>query len=277
MAKRTESKAVQKVEGVEANWLQGYIDNDDSFEGIEEYIRIPRIKLVQGMSDEELKDNFNEGSAIIRPGDALICVKKESFDFVPLFRFTEFAKHTDLKDKGKRPMVVQSSFDKSGELAARARDSKLRYEIYEEDEGQDKPRKYRYVEHLRFPGVIVGERDLAGTQVVLSFEKGEFNQGVALLNAMRLRKVVVGDQRVTAPMYTQVWSFTPAFRDRGDKKWWGFDYAPAEPSLIPPTQVDEYRDAHVELKEAFNKKAIIVEGDEPDDEGDDDVSNTSKL
>ena len=175
LSSRTET-AIKKV-GVNPDYLAQYVEKDNSLDTLREYRVVPRFKIIQATTDTELKKNFGEGSIIIRPGDALICKfeeKPESFDFVPLFFFVEWAMWRDLKGTG--PMILDRSHDPTSELATKSKRADTRKELYPgHEEYQDKDKLYNsYVEHLRFIGVIYGDHPLVGTPVTLSFERGEW-------------------------------------------------------------------------------------------------------
>ena len=175
---------------------------------------------------EELKKQFGEGAIVMRPGNQLVCSEGESFLFVPIFFFAEFTKRSDLNDK-ESPMTLVRSFDQASDLAQLARDPDKREEVYEGHEGRPEKdqMKYRYVESLRFAGVIYGDHELTGTPCSLSFERGEFSQGKNFVSAIRLRKTKVetedGIRAVAVPLWAQVWEIGSVFRDKGAKKWFG--------------------------------------------------------
>jgi hypothetical protein len=265
MAKRTESQ-ITKVDGVQE--LLKYTKEDDSLVKLSEYVIIPFVKVIQGMSDQELKDEFGEGSVILRPGDTKIIDRKETFLFVPIFFYTLFRKWGDRKDS---QMVHETSFDPTSEVAKIARDSERWDEVYEEDieKPEKEQRHYRYVEHLCFIGEIYGEHDLAGNKCLISFQKGDFRVGRSFASGIKMRKQKVevdgeAEQIVPVPLWAQVWEFKVSLRDRNENKWWGFDpINPKEVSpIISPDEFQKFHQIYEELCKAHAANMIRIDGEE---------------
>lgn len=271
MNKRTE-QSITKVQGTDPNWLANYIEQDQSLQGMEEYRILPRIKVIQSMTDQNLKKMFGEGTIIIRPGDAVLWKDgDEPFLFVPLFFCVEFTKFADLRDKESGVVIVERSFDPTSDIAKKSRDSELRFEIYEGQEKKKDPMKYRYVEHLRFFGVIYGSHQLAWQFIALSFERGEFGQGRNFISAIKMRKTRIGDKSVPVPLWSQVWALKGVFRDKGDKKWYGIDFVAPDDPMINPGDAEQMFAFHKEMKELFEKQRLLVDEqqieDNPGDSG----------
>ena len=261
---RTELQSI-KVMGVQD--LLKYEDTDTSLETLQEYVLVPFVKVIQGMSDERLKETFGEGAAIVRPMDVKIGDKKKGFLFVPLFFFTQFRQWCDRNDD---IMIKESTYDPNSTIAKNSRDPEKRVQIYEEDKDKDKPREYRFVEHLCFVGVIF-DGEYEGTRCLLSFQKGDFRVGRAFASGAQMRKVKIEEERKQVPLWAQVWEIKVSLRDRNGNKWWGFD--PGNPPegiepIIPPEAYAEHAAAFEELSKAHAANKLRVDGEESDpDEG----------
>jgi len=261
---------ITRVEG--AGFLDQYVEEDHSLDGMDEYVLLPKLKIIHGSSDHALKKQFGEGSAIIRPGDALVVKQEEGQDFlfVPQYFYVEWCKWSE-RDDNDTPNIMESSFDPRSPTARKAKDKDLRFELYEGHE--DRPAKeqwnYRYVEHLRFPGVIYdSEHPLDGTTVVLSFEKGEHYQGQNFISAIKMRKRRTEEGLlVQIPLWAQVWQLNTAHRERGAKNWHGFDFQPAAQSVIDVIDVPAMKAEHERFKELHEANRLGVQ-DEDQDEGD---------
>jgi len=269
MGKRTDT-SIKKVEGVDPAFLEKFVKDDHSLDDLKEHRVVPRIKLIQSPTDQTLKKQFGEGSAILRPGDVLICryeTEPNSFQLVPVFFFVEFAKWADLKAQ-TGPMIEDRSFDPTSDLAKKARDPKRRFEVYPGQDGLDEgeQRRYRYVEHFRFISVIYGDHPLVGTPVTLSFERGEFSQGKNFISAISLRRQVVANKPTAVPLWAQVWTIKPAYREpSADRRWYGFNFEPSDPSIIQSEEAERMRALHTEMKDLFEKQRLLVQ-DEPQEE-----------
>lgn len=269
--KRNET-AIEKVDGSEPNFLAKYVDQDTSLDALKGYRVVPRLKVIQPTTSDDLRSTFGLGSVVIRPGDVLVCRANEDpkvFSFVPLFFFAEFCKWRDLKQAGQGSNVLERSFDPTSIVAKKSRNSKTRFELYEGHENRPEREqcKYRYVEHLRFIGVIYGEHELTGVPVTLSFERGEYGQGTNFISAISLRRMRVDNVPKPMPLWSQVWDFSMIYHNPDPmKKWYGFKFEPAEPSTIEEGDAEFMFGQHKELKELYEKQRLLVDDDDVPDE-----------
>ena len=274
-AKRTDTD-IEKV-NANPNFLDQYTEEDTSLDALKEHRTVPRFKVIQPTTEEELKNKFGTGSAIVRPGDTMVCKHSgnqniealESFDFVPLFFFVEWAKWRDLKGTGD--MVLDRSFDPASDVATRSKNKDTRKELYSGHEALDDKEKcyFQYVEHLRFLGVIYGEHPLAGTPVTLSFERGEWGQGKNFISAVSLRRRQTVDEETGAkvakpiPLWSQVWRMKTVYHNPDAlRKWYGFAFEAAPESIIKPQEAAAMFGLHKEFKELFEASRLSVQDDQ---------------
>ncbi len=114
---RTETPTeIIKVGASGPNWMQTVDeDADSSFEGMEEYRVLARAKLIQGMTDRELKESAGgEGVVLSVPSKIRIADKETPFEVVPIFGFTEFCEWNDLKDTASNS-IAERTFDKGSD------------------------------------------------------------------------------------------------------------------------------------------------------------------
>lgn len=262
--KRTET-AINKVP-VNPDYLAKYIEQDTSLDVLKKHVIVPRFKILQATTNNDLLKNFGVGSCIVRPGDTLVAKYGEepsTFEFVPLYFMTEYAKWRDLKGSG--PMILERSVDPGSELARKAASSDLRKELYPGMDGvpEDNKMYYSYVEHLRFIGVIYGDHPLAGTPVTLSFERGEWRQGKNFISAVSLRREIVNGESKEVPLWAQVWKFSILHHTpTQDKKWYGFSFEAAEPNLVALDDAESMRLLHEQYKDLAAKQQLTVQDDE---------------
>ena len=277
-AKRTDTD-IDKVP-TNPNFLDAYTEEDTSLDALKEHRTVPRFKVIQPTTEEELKNTFGVGSAIVRPGDTLICKHSgnttmqalESFDFVPLFFFVEWNKWRDLKGTGD--MVLDKSFDPSSDVAVRSKNKDTRKEAYpgQEAMADNDANKmyYQYVEHLRFIGTIYGDHPLAGTPVTLSFERGEWGQGKNFISAVSLRRRQTTDAETgekiakPIPLWSQVWRMKTVYHNPDAlRKWYGFSFEAATPnSVIKESEAAAMFGLHKEFKELFEASRLSVQDDQ---------------
>jgi len=280
-AARMESM-VKKVEGVDPNYLAKYIVEDTSLQELKEHRIVPRLKIIQATSNNDLKRQFGEGSVIVRPGDALICKYKDepkSFQFIPTFFFVEFAKWGDLKAKSNIP-IIERTYDPISIIAKKAKNPNKRSELYEGHEHLPEPEKhyYRYVEHLRFIGLIYGDHPLVGTPITLSFERGEYNQGKNLISAIMLRRQIIDGMSKQVPLWAQIWNLSVQFKEPdASRKWYGFKFEVADPSIIRESEAETMKNLHQEFKRLFEQQRLLVDEDNIEESVDGEVKATDNF
>ncbi len=256
---RSPGRDMVKVEGV-PNYLEEYIEEDDSLDAMKGYRVLQRLKVIQNTSRSDLTDRFNFGDIILSPGNILVAevnakekLTKFPFPFVPVFFFAEFCKWSDIDDT-EGQTIFDRSFDPASDVARRSRDPKLRFEKYNDG-------KYvaRYVEHLNFAGFIYQGHELHGEACVQSFSRGEFTRGRNFISAVAMRKI---------PLWSQVWNFTVGFREPStSKKWWGFDHLPREENnVIEEEEVKFFKGQHEEMKDLYEKQRLVVDHSDSGDE-----------
>lgn len=252
---------------VNPEYLTRY-QEDTSLDDMEQYRVLPRANLVQGMSAQSLKDTHGEGSLVIQPGAGLVMKKDGKIPFVPVLFFAEYLQWSDRRDSDS-PSVLQRSYDPAGELAKKAANPDTRYEVYEGHESRPVADQWkrRNVQHFRFVGIIYDPtHPLHNIPFTISFERGENYQGLNFIAAIKMRKQEVGDAMIQIPLFAQVWEISVGFRDRGDKKWWGLDFAVPEHGLVHQDHIGELEGFHKEMKELKAKDKLLVdESTEEDD------------
>jgi len=265
--RNTPSKDITKVAGTAPNFLAQYVEEDTSLDTMNQFVSVPRLKLIQPMTDPQLKDLFGEGTCIVRPGDAVVCKKDETFLFVPQFFFTEWCLWGDRRDK-ESPAILGRTFDPTSEIAKKAGNKATRFEIYPGQEAKSDDDKWvkRYVQHFCFPGVIYGQHPLVGQAIVLSFERGEIGQGFNFINSIKMRRAEVeitpGESRsVKVPLWAQVWALTVKRRVNDQGNWYGFDFGPPEdaPNTITAEESDAFKAAHLELSRLHEDRRLVVD------------------
>ena len=254
MSKRNNpSTDMTKVGGDAPDWLATI--EDESTLAMVEYRVLSRLKVVQSMSAESLKEEFGEGSIIISPGNSPVVPKRESVLLVPVFFFTEFCHWSDRNDNASAT-ILGRSYDPKSEIAQKARDPEARMEPY-----GDGDYKSRYVEHLNFASIIYDrEHPQFGTPVVLGFQRGEFHAGKNFISACLLRRV--GGKQV--PLWAQVWAFQTAMRDKGSKKWWGIDHSCPDIPYIQEDEAQFFQDQNKSIREDFEAQKLRVDHDDED-------------
>lgn len=237
---RTET-AVTKIGSSAPSFLTPFVENDESLKGIVERRIVPRVKVIQQMTDPKLKQQYGEGSVVLPQAAVKIANAGEPFYFVPIFFFEEWIKWGDRRDQNS-DAIQERSFDPNSEVARKASDPNSRFEDYGQPPKKgERPLQFRYVEHLNFIGMLYGQ-DGERMPVVLSFSRGEHYAGRNFCTAISMRRV--GKQ--IAPLWSGVWQLKSNMRSRDGNNWFGIDVSnPDLESGVSPwikeEEVEEFR------------------------------------
>lgn len=245
------------------SWLEQYQHEEDRCaEVMAEYRIIPRMAIAQGATEgsQKLIEAVGLGSACIPGSQTLVANKGEPFKFVPLFFFREFIHWRDRYDpavvSGEVPKIVERTFDDGHRIAILSRDKDKREEVY----GKKKdgtPLAYRYQEHLEFIGILY-DGDLAGTEVMIGFKRGEFRTGRGFINKIGMRRS--GGRK--ARIWSTVWELSSALHKSPENSWYGFDIVPSEEPWIRAEDADAFLAQHIKLADDFEKKLFRADSDE---------------
>jgi len=284
MAKETKdlTKPASGVPGLHRPDLPEHLQGDFGTEEASEFITPPRIKVVQALSSRLHELGFDTGDCVVVPQNLMLAPIEQiekggktrpgeagfPFHFVPLLFFVEYCLWNPLETRESLPMIRERSYDKDSEIAKRARDPKLRTMLCPEFPEKDgKQLHCRYVEHLNFIVLLQDEHELAGVPLLLSFSKGEHNQGRQLLALMKLRKVPICGARYVG----QVRHRTPSGKD-----WFGIDInnpLDKEPFVTDPDEFAVYKGFHEDLKNAHESNKLRA--DYSDEEAEDADANAN--
>lgn len=260
MSKRDEHPTEISKVGEDFNYLIPFADDaDQSTAAMAEHRVLSRIKTVQALTDQALRDQFGIGSLVIMPARELLMSARDTIDFVPLAFFEEFIVWNDRRDSSGA--IVERSMRKDSEVAKRARDPKRWEETYAGGT-PDKPFKRRWTEHLNFPGLIYSkEHPHFLVPVCLSFSRGEFSTGRQFISKIMLRRVN-GRQ---APLWATAWKLKVVTRKNDSGSWYGIDIENADKPFIDQEHVEPFKREHEVLVDQIAKQMVAVDMSESDD------------
>lgn len=231
-------------------------------EGLEElknYVVPPRIKVVQKMSREPF-DKFGPGDLVAVPDLQLIKTfdkeqKAIAFQCTPIFFWTEWCCWNPLETKGTLPAVRERTLDNQHIIAIKSRDEKRRGS----EPCPERPDfKLKYLEHLNFILVIIGDSEFAGLPIGITFASGEHRAGTNFNNIIMRRN---------APLYGGQYEAVVRLRKGPKGDWHGIDMDNPRPDTISPwtpkEAYDLFRQKHLEFKDAHAAKLLQLDyGDE---------------
>ena len=239
-------------------WMN--VEDDHSIDDLKQYVRPPRVKVVQALSDTELVDAFGVGSVVLLPQGSPVMEMKfdekarpcldqvEPMLFTPLFFFAEFVCWNPLALKGTVPAIRERSFDPNSDIAKKAQNPNLRTEVYPEDPSHE----IQYCEHLNFVVAIEGVDD----PCVLSFARAEFSMGQKFASMAKMRA-----QR-GCPLYGGVYAAYIGHRVNNKGNWYGLDIANPPEDVSPfvdEAVFEQYKALHEELKQQHADALIRVD------------------
>ncbi len=267
------SETLPEKVGAQA-WLTQHAEEDRSLEALKQYRVVPVLRLIQGLSNKELKAQHGEGATLLMPGAQPFAGPEVFVDVVPLFMFTEFRKYSDRKDT-ESPMIPERSHDPRSGLAELARDADKRKEVYEGDEKKpaDKQRFWRYTEALCFLCTVYAKgHPQRGTVFTMEFMKGSFWAGKNFSSGCLSRKI----EGSNVPLYYQVWQIgSGVTSNRDGDEYWILNFRNPDGSEDHPLYVEEaeaaaYQQMHKELQDDYDNAKIVVDSVDMDDHDSDD-------
>ena len=239
------------------------VADDHSLDGVKQYVRPPRIKVIQATSDQNLLATFGVGSTVLVPDNLLIMEPARDekgnvtagntppFLFTPIFFFNEFCLWNPIQMKGKLPAIRDRSFDQNSDVAIRARNFK--------DRTMPCPEAPEYncvfCEHMNFIVHVHGQKE----HCILTFSRGEFKAGTNFAALLKMR---------STPLYAGIFAanLVPRKNDKGS--WYGLDIS--NPSDGSPYVGEEafqlYQKFYKEYAELYSERKIdVVYEDDPID------------
>lgn len=237
-------------------------------EGLKKYVILPFIKVIQKSAAKELADIFQVGDLIASGSNSLIAQMKvddkfksletgNPFYFVPLFFYPEWCTWSPFEERGNAPAIIERSLDPGCAIAAKSNNPKLRVEKIDTEWGE---LSCRHVEHLAFV-VTLWNHPLAGTPMILSFQKGEHGTGRAFSSLISLRK-----SSPFSCIFQGVSTYRPG-TGKGD--WYGIQPSNPNPEdddgaqpWVPEEEREIFKGIHADMKKAYDEKRLIAGYDE---------------
>lgn len=235
-----------------------------------QFIRPPRIKVVDDSSSDDLKSEFGVGTILVVQGRGYpphVLTSPTYGDkgqpepenappvrFIPILMFREFC---TWNPAGMKPAIRFRTINIKHPVAAKAQNPDTRKEICPEN--PDKT--ITHVEHLVFVVQLLDVPEFKGKPCLLSFSRGNHFAGREFCT------LITGCR---ADIFARVYELVPGFRDKinADYTWWGIDVR--NPSSgdpwVPATDFGVFEQIHDELNEAHRENLIVADYDDHEDE-----------
>lgn len=239
---------------------------------VSQFVVMPRMKFVQKASGGAIAENFDVGDVIVMPSMTRIAqVEKnaagkpdkfgERFFIVPLFFYPEWCLWNPIELRGTMPAIRKRTKDPRDAVALKAKNMDTWFEKCPE-----LPEKnMRYVEHLNFICLLMGNEEFEDVPLVMSLARGEHKSGSNLCMQIRARK---------APIYASQFMCRSAYRpSTGKGDWWGVDITPPDAdagvsSWVSKEMFDKCKTLHLGIKELHDAGKIQVDLEDDDPKND---------
>lgn len=218
-----------------------------------QYVRPPRIKIVQGQARPPISEMFSAGDVIFVPTNVLVAEKEKPFIFVPLFFYPEWLVFNPL---GAETTIRDRSLDPTSDIAIKSRLPETRKEPWPENPNPDpkKPKYVSYREHLNFICALEDAGELTGVQFAVSFSQSEHKTGMTLSSSIKMRGV---------PMFGTRWQAKTSLRTNSEGNWYGLDITPAKDNLVRDEELfNQYHASFIAYKEQHANRLIVVSHDD---------------
>lgn len=230
----------------DADWAKS--SGDSGMDGAERYASMPRIKILQAMSDADLKRSHGEGAVILTPDNLLVAdgptkdrPTGEPFVVIPLAFVTTYERRA--VHGGDSPLfVLEATRDDRSPLAMDCRNPDAR-EVIGPD-GKVTEKKYEVLNVIS----LIDSGPLAGQFGVLSFASSGMRDG---------RKFADRVSRLRAGYKCYLQRIALRVSDRKDEKntWYGFDVGdPTDGVLVSQERAEQL------ATDAANARQMIASG-----------------
>lgn len=230
--------------------------NGEGTEGFSDIVSPPLIKVVQGMSGEELIEELGLGTVYIDPTMEVVAKKDESFVAIPIHYGSQFIRWAP---RSSDESILDISNDPKGDLAKLCRDPKLRRQPLPSLTGSGED---RCLEHLNF---VLLMRSASGEECLaaVSFKSAEYKVGKQLASQIFTKQ--------GCPIYGQVFNVGISSRKNAQGTWYGLNFT--RPSWTPEAMFDrckalhqQFKDSGVDYSEAVSQDSAAPETSAPSSE-----------
>lgn len=247
-----------------------------------QYIRPPRVKVIQKAALPPYSDLFHTGDVVVVDGSGemnrIAEINKNAAGkpgdlgaplyATPVFFYPEWAKCNPMSLRGKEPFIIERSLDPASRLAALAQNPKTWFEPLPGATGPLDPKNaIRNIEILNFVVYFHGLAGFEDRLVCIPYAKGGHRAGTAFIEKLNKRK--------TSHMCGNVFELKSTYQpDKGKGDWYNLEcYQPSEnapfkPFIADPVLFQRLCDEHAKLKEAHKRRLIVVDLEDDQTTGD---------
>ena len=240
---------------------------DTSLESLRGYTILPRLQVLQGLSDPDLINKFGLGSLIVSPVNELV---PPATLCVPLFFFPSWATINDIKLRGSEPVVLEYSLDKSSAVAKKSEFLATREEAHPRQPGM----KIHHMAMLNFVVTLPDFEPCAMQPLLLSYRKAEYRIGMQLASRLMISRI---------PIYARKWSINVVARKNNQGQWYSLqldtptiDGEPANP-YVDEGLFKQLEAMHKDISAMHAKNAVQTVSEEDADVADSEEPASGKF
>lgn len=212
---------------------------------------LPRIRAVQGMTDQTIKNEFGEGAMFLSPDGILIAPKGGSIRANIIFPFRSWFRLRDINDPSPEGPIMDYTIDPNSELARVCSSPHHRTETY--DNGRFTARNV-----ASYDFVVMLDSPVAGQLAIVSFNRGGWKIGSTLRD--RIRQL---GHRHGYPVYAHIIELSAQLTsNRTGKSWWQITWKYV--GAAGTEMVEECRRHYREMKAAYETMRIRADDPETD-------------
>ena len=252
MVEETKEIAVVNLDALPSYLVEA--TGDTGTEDLGQFIKPPRLKIVQKTADDALLNLFSVGDFIVSPANVKAAGMGEVFQFAPLFFWPEWCRWNPYELKATLPMIAERTTDPNDPLVALCRNEKTReFEWHEQVNG--KTVFGRNVEHLNF-AVEIMSGPAKGLVAVLSFFRAQHQDGTNFSQLIGMRS--------SDFIYSMQFEAKTYFKQFGGNSWYGLQVSNPTTCAAWATEEDFLRRKELfeNLKKAHSMGQMVVDHDE---------------
>ena len=244
--------------GALPSYLQAY-EGETGVENLQEFIKPPRLKIVQKQADDSLLERFSVGDMICTPAQELVVNKGEPLVVAPLFFWPEWATWNPYELKDNLDTIAYRTTDPEDPLVAKCRNPNMRSEDYVVNgevqvDKKGSPLKLTHCEHLNYLLEILSGPQ-AGSQAIISFFRAQHQDGTNFAQLIKMRK---------APLFATQFELKTYQKSYSGNSWYGTRIS--NPQTVAPFATEEEfefrKKIFEEMTTAHAKGQIIVDHDD---------------
>ena len=257
---------VPTEQGERPRWMVPAEGTPDGVAELGRIVRPSMMKIIQGQSNSEIRDQFGVGSIVLMPDLHQLSGPDESIRICPLMFYTEYCKWSSFRLKGIEPTIVDRSFDPKSTVAIKSQ-SPATWSEPHPNYPNDEKYMYRYCEHTNFIVKLMDEVHLDLDPVIISFTRTNYKVG------SRFAKMILARR---AAIYAGIYKLGTRTQQGQGNDWKIYSMDDSEQMWIgTPELYERMKDAHLYYSKLMKSKTLDVQYADLDEVNPEDIVDVS--